>query len=205
MAEDAIGLMDALEIESAHRGRRLHGRHDRAGNRHLVSRARAFADLDHVDDGQSQIAAANPRSRRDADGAAARRRRKNTSRGSPRPGKSCAPAIFRKRKRSTARAPNARSSAASIPPASAGNSAPSWPQATARKGWRSVKAPTLVIHGTVDPLVRPEGGKDTAASIPGAKLLMIEGMGHALPIPMWPQIIDAIDKHAHAASAKTVH
>jgi pimeloyl-ACP methyl ester carboxylesterase len=66
----------------------------------------------------------------------------------------------------------------------------------------SVKAPTLVIHGTVDPLVRPEGGKYTAAAIPGAKLLMIEGMGHALPIPMWPQIIDAIDKHAHAASAK---
>jgi pimeloyl-ACP methyl ester carboxylesterase len=65
----------------------------------------------------------------------------------------------------------------------------------------SVKAPTLVIHGTVDPLVRPEGGKYTAAAIPGAKLLMIEGMGHALPIPMWPQIIDAIDKHAHAASA----
>ena len=70
---------------------------------------------------------------------------------------------------------------------------------------RSVKAPTLVIHGTVDPLVRPEGGKDTAASISGAKLMMIEGMGHALPIRMWPQIIDAIDKHAHAASAKAMH
>jgi pimeloyl-ACP methyl ester carboxylesterase len=69
----------------------------------------------------------------------------------------------------------------------------------------SVKAPTLVIHGTVDPLVRPEGGKDTAASIPGAKLLMIDGMGHALPIPMWPQIIDAIDQHAHAAAAKARH
>ncbi|HEY0909018.1 MAG TPA: alpha/beta hydrolase [Bradyrhizobium sp.] len=68
----------------------------------------------------------------------------------------------------------------------------------------SVKAPTLVIHGTIDPLVRPEGGKDTAASIPGAKLLMIQGMGHALPIRMWPQIIDAIDKHAHAAAAKAV-
>jgi pimeloyl-ACP methyl ester carboxylesterase len=66
----------------------------------------------------------------------------------------------------------------------------------------SIKAPTLVIHGTVDPLVRPEGGKDTAASIPGAKLLMIEGMGHALPIPTWPQIIDAIDNHAHSAVAK---
>jgi pimeloyl-ACP methyl ester carboxylesterase len=69
----------------------------------------------------------------------------------------------------------------------------------------SVKAPTLVIHGTVDPLVRPEGGKDTAASIPGAKLLMIEGMGHALPVPMWPEIIDAIDQHAHAAAAKARH
>ncbi len=68
---------------------------------------------------------------------------------------------------------------------------------------RTVKAPTLVIHGTVDPLVHPAGGKDTAASIPSAKLLMIEGMGHALPIPMWPQIIDAIDKHARGASAKT--
>jgi pimeloyl-ACP methyl ester carboxylesterase len=66
----------------------------------------------------------------------------------------------------------------------------------------AVKAPTLVIHGTVDPLVHPAGGKDTAASIPGAKLLMIEGMGHALPIPMWPEIIDAIDKHAHGAAAK---
>jgi pimeloyl-ACP methyl ester carboxylesterase len=65
-----------------------------------------------------------------------------------------------------------------------------------------VKAPTLVIHGTVDPLVRPEGGKDTAASVPGAKLLMIEGMGHAIPIPMWPQVIGAIDSHAHGAAAK---
>jgi pimeloyl-ACP methyl ester carboxylesterase len=70
---------------------------------------------------------------------------------------------------------------------------------------RTVKAPTLVIHGTVDPLVRPAGGKDTAASIPGAKLMMIERMGHAISIPMWPQIIDAIDKHAHGASMKTTH
>jgi pimeloyl-ACP methyl ester carboxylesterase len=69
----------------------------------------------------------------------------------------------------------------------------------------SVKAPTLVIHGTVDPLVPPEAGKDTAASIPGAKLVMIEGMGHALPIPMWPEVIGAIDKHAHAAAAKALN
>ena len=62
----------------------------------------------------------------------------------------------------------------------------------------AVTAPTLVIHGTVDPLVRPEAGRDTAASIPGAKLIEIAGMGHALPIPMWPQIVGAIADHAGA-------
>jgi pimeloyl-ACP methyl ester carboxylesterase len=65
-----------------------------------------------------------------------------------------------------------------------------------------VTTPTLVIHGTVDPLVRPEGGKDTAESIQGAKLLMIEGMGHALPMRFWPEIIRAIDKHAHGAAVQ---
>jgi len=66
----------------------------------------------------------------------------------------------------------------------------------------SVTVPTLVIHGTVDPLVRPEGGKDTAESIPGAKLLMIDGMGHALPMRFWPEIIGAIAQHAHGAAAR---
>jgi pimeloyl-ACP methyl ester carboxylesterase len=65
-----------------------------------------------------------------------------------------------------------------------------------------VQTPTLVIHGTVDPLVHPMGGQDTAASIPGAKLMMVEGMGHAIPVPTWPQIIGAIDEHAHRAAAK---
>jgi hypothetical protein len=46
------------------------------------------------------------------------------------------------------------------------------------------------------------GGKDTAASIPGAKLLMIEGMGHALPYELWPQTINAIAAHAQGAAAK---
>jgi pimeloyl-ACP methyl ester carboxylesterase len=64
---------------------------------------------------------------------------------------------------------------------------------------KSLKTPTLVIHGTVDPLVRPEAGRETAATIPGARLMMIEGMGHATPIPMWPQIIGAIADHAHGA------
>ena len=67
---------------------------------------------------------------------------------------------------------------------------------------QAVTAPTLVIHGTVDPLVHPFGGKDTAASIPGAKLMMVDGMGHALPVEMWPEIIDAIAAHAHGAAKK---
>jgi pimeloyl-ACP methyl ester carboxylesterase len=65
-----------------------------------------------------------------------------------------------------------------------------------------VRAPTLVIHGTADPLVDPKAGQDTAASIPGAKLMIVQGMGHAIPTLMWPEIIDAIDKHAHAASTR---
>ena len=60
----------------------------------------------------------------------------------------------------------------------------------------AVHVPTLVIHGNVDPLVPLAGGIATAKAIPGAKLVVIEGMGHALPISMWPQIIEAIVAHA---------
>ena len=60
----------------------------------------------------------------------------------------------------------------------------------------AVRAPTLVIHGDVDPLVPLACGLDVAASVPGAKLLVVEGMGHALPISMWPQVTDAIAAHA---------
>jgi pimeloyl-ACP methyl ester carboxylesterase len=56
-----------------------------------------------------------------------------------------------------------------------------------------LKVPALVIHGTADPLVPMEAGKETARSIPDARLILIEGMGHDLPHGgAWPQIIDAI-------------
>jgi pimeloyl-ACP methyl ester carboxylesterase len=63
----------------------------------------------------------------------------------------------------------------------------------------TIKAPTLVIHGSVDKMIRPSGGKATARAIPGARLMMIEGMGHDLPRGVWPQIIDAVAEHARAA------
>jgi pimeloyl-ACP methyl ester carboxylesterase len=63
---------------------------------------------------------------------------------------------------------------------------------------KSLATPTLVIHGSDDPLVRVECGKNTAAAIPGAKLMIIDGMGHDLPHDgAWPQIIDAIVDHTH--------
>jgi pimeloyl-ACP methyl ester carboxylesterase len=62
-----------------------------------------------------------------------------------------------------------------------------------------ISAPTLVIHGTVDKMIRPSGGRATAKAIPNARLMMIEGMGHDLPRGAWPQIIDAIAEHARAA------
>jgi pimeloyl-ACP methyl ester carboxylesterase len=61
---------------------------------------------------------------------------------------------------------------------------------------RRITAPTLVIHGTDDPLVAPSGGRATARAIPRAKLLMIDGMAHDLPRFAWPQMIDAIAEHA---------
>ncbi len=62
---------------------------------------------------------------------------------------------------------------------------------------RRISAPTLVIHGSADRMVRPSGGRATARAIPGAELLVIDGMGHDLPRSAWPRIIDAIADHAH--------
>lgn len=65
----------------------------------------------------------------------------------------------------------------------------------------SVSVPTLVIHGADDPLVPVAGGRDTAEAIPGAELMIIEGMGHDLPHGgAWPQIVDAIVDHTQKKS-----
>ena len=62
-----------------------------------------------------------------------------------------------------------------------------------------VRVPTLVIHGDADPLVPVECGIDVAETVPGAERLIIEGMGHALPITLWPRIVAAIAAHATRA------
>ena len=60
----------------------------------------------------------------------------------------------------------------------------------------AITAPTLVIHGIDDPLVPVEGGRDTAATIAGAKLHLIAGMGHDLPLELVGEIAGAIADHA---------
>jgi pimeloyl-ACP methyl ester carboxylesterase len=59
-----------------------------------------------------------------------------------------------------------------------------------------ITAPTLVVHGTADPLVRPSGGRATARAITGSRLMRVEGMGHDLPRAKWTELIDAIAENA---------
>jgi pimeloyl-ACP methyl ester carboxylesterase len=65
---------------------------------------------------------------------------------------------------------------------------------------RKLDVPTLVIHGTNDPLVQPSGGEATAEAVPGAELLLIEGMGHGVAKLAYETIIDAIDRLAARAA-----
>jgi pimeloyl-ACP methyl ester carboxylesterase len=64
-----------------------------------------------------------------------------------------------------------------------------------KEALKSLTIPTLIIHGDADPLASVEGGIDTANTIPGSKLLIIEGMGHDLHPALWAQVIDAISDH----------
>ncbi len=65
-----------------------------------------------------------------------------------------------------------------------------------KEALQQVKTPTLVIHGKSDPLVPVAGGIDTAESIPGARLMLIDGMGHDFPVEIWPWLLKAIVEHA---------
>jgi pimeloyl-ACP methyl ester carboxylesterase len=66
---------------------------------------------------------------------------------------------------------------------------------------RRISAPTVVIHGTRDLMVRPSGGRATAKAIPGARLIEIDGMGHDLPPELWDRIIGAVVSNAERADA----
>jgi pimeloyl-ACP methyl ester carboxylesterase len=59
---------------------------------------------------------------------------------------------------------------------------------------RRITAPTVVIHGKADKLMRPSGGKAIAKAIPNARLVLFDGMGHELPEPLWDDIVTELQK-----------
>ena len=61
-----------------------------------------------------------------------------------------------------------------------------------RPGLNQLKLPCLVIHGDIDPLVPVTGAHDTHQNVPGAELMIIEGMGHDMPKGAWSQIVKGI-------------
>ena len=71
-----------------------------------------------------------------------------------------------------------------------------------REALGALRVPTLVIHGDKDPLVPLAAGQATAAAIPGARLWVVPGMGHDLPTPLMTPVADAISTHATAAEAQ---
>jgi pimeloyl-ACP methyl ester carboxylesterase len=64
---------------------------------------------------------------------------------------------------------------------------------------REVRAPTLVVHGLMDPLVLPSGGIATTRAVPGSRLLMFPDMGHDLPRPRRREIAEAVLRNAARA------
>ncbi len=67
---------------------------------------------------------------------------------------------------------------------------------------RRLAIPALVMHGEIDKVIMPSGGRATAAAIPGAELLEIAGMGHDLPRHVWPALIDGITRTAAREAAQ---
>lgn len=66
---------------------------------------------------------------------------------------------------------------------------------------RSVRVPTLVLHGDRDRLVDISGGRRTAEAVPGARFVVMEGMGHDYPPAYWDRWVELVADHARAATA----
>ncbi len=64
-----------------------------------------------------------------------------------------------------------------------------------------VRIPTLVLHGTEDKLIDASGGRRTAEAIPGARLVLIDGMGHDYPPQFWDQLVSLVTEHAARAQS----
>jgi pimeloyl-ACP methyl ester carboxylesterase len=66
---------------------------------------------------------------------------------------------------------------------------------------RRIKAPTVVIHGSEDPMMRIRNGRNLARIIGGARFVVVDGMGHDLPAPVWRPVVDALVENFGLARA----
>ena len=202
MADDCVGLLDELEVEAAHLvgasqggmiGQTVAIRHPERG---------PVARVDHVDGRGVRGRPAAPRGDPGAFDTAARRQggvrrfRPRSVEGIGSPGFAADEGALRAR-------------------AEASYDRGIYPDGTGRQllaivasgdrteALRELDVPTTVIHGTDDILVDVSGGKATAAAIPGARLELIEGMGHDLPAQLWPRFVELITETAARARART--
>lgn len=63
---------------------------------------------------------------------------------------------------------------------------------------QALEVPTLVIHGLDDTVINPDGGRRTAELVPGARLLLVQDMGHDRPPALWLKLVEAICEHTRA-------
>lgn len=61
---------------------------------------------------------------------------------------------------------------------------------------RRITAPTVVVHGSHDPMMRIRNGRNLARAIEGARFIVVDGMGHDLPSPVWRPVVDAVVENA---------
>jgi len=71
------------------------------------------------------------------------------------------------------------------------------------QGLRALAVPTLVIHGSADPLIPPSGGRRTAELVPDAEYIEVEGMGHDLPPVMWPRYVEWVSEFVGRLDTRT--
>ena len=68
---------------------------------------------------------------------------------------------------------------------------------------RRITAPTVVIHGSEDPMVRPRNGRTVARAVSGARYVVVDGMGHDLPEPVWRPVVETLAENFSAAAQRT--